>query len=298
VNIHHLELFYYVAKHGGISQAVRRMPYGIQQPAVSSQLIQLEETLGVTLFHRRPFRLTPAGVELYAYVEPFFGQMDAVTMKLRGGSIRHVGVGASEIVLRDHLPTVVNSVRHTFPHLKMTLREGYQSQVEAWLDKGEIDIAFTLLEDRSPKTFNHIFIAEIPLMLIVPRRSGVKTAEELWNKDRIDESLVTLPAYEAMCKNFQAGLTKKRIDWFPSIEVSSLKLIETYVVNGYGIGLFLDIPATRLSPELRSLTLPASDFPPVRFGVLWRGKPTPVVDAFIESTRARARELFGRGKTA
>src|SRR5207249_2232437 len=35
MNIHHLELFYYVARHGGIVPAVRNMPYGIQQPAAS-----------------------------------------------------------------------------------------------------------------------------------------------------------------------------------------------------------------------------------------------------------------------
>ena len=59
MNIHHLELFYYVARHGGISEAVRNIPYGIQQPAVSGQIAQLEEFLGTTLFHRRPFSLTP-----------------------------------------------------------------------------------------------------------------------------------------------------------------------------------------------------------------------------------------------
>ena len=53
LNIHHLELFYYVARHRGISEAVRNMPYGIQQPAVSAQLLQLEDHLGVTLFQRR-----------------------------------------------------------------------------------------------------------------------------------------------------------------------------------------------------------------------------------------------------
>src|ERR1700677_3058512 len=60
MNVHHLELFYYVAKHGGISEAVRKMPYGIQQSAISSQILQLEETLGLKLFQRRPFNLTPA----------------------------------------------------------------------------------------------------------------------------------------------------------------------------------------------------------------------------------------------
>src|SRR5215831_13159259 len=45
MNVHHLELFYYVAKHGGIMPAVRNIPYGIQQPAVSAQVAQLEEFL-------------------------------------------------------------------------------------------------------------------------------------------------------------------------------------------------------------------------------------------------------------
>ena len=50
MNVHHLELFYYVAKHGGIMPAVRNIPYGIQQPAVSAQVSELEEFLGGTLF--------------------------------------------------------------------------------------------------------------------------------------------------------------------------------------------------------------------------------------------------------
>ena len=38
--------------------AVRNIPYGIQQPAVSGQILQLEEYLGGPLFQRRPFQLT------------------------------------------------------------------------------------------------------------------------------------------------------------------------------------------------------------------------------------------------
>ena len=68
MNVHHLELFFYVAKHGGISSAVRHMPYGIQQPAVSGQILQLEEYLGQKLFHRRPFSLTPGGERLFRFI--------------------------------------------------------------------------------------------------------------------------------------------------------------------------------------------------------------------------------------
>src|SRR5216683_3301253 len=67
-----------------ISEAVRNIPYGIQQPAMSGQVIQLEEFLGVTLFHRRPFALTPPGEELYQFIKPFFDHLQAMADKLRG----------------------------------------------------------------------------------------------------------------------------------------------------------------------------------------------------------------------
>jgi DNA-binding transcriptional LysR family regulator len=290
MNIHHLELFYYVAKYGGISEAARNMPYGIQQPAISGQLIQLEEFLGVTLFQRRPFALTPAGGELYQYVEPFFGKLDAITQKLQGGTVHHIRIGASEIVLRDHLPALMRMIREKFPLLRFMLREGYQPEIESWLDRQEIDLGLTLLGERQPPGITTVPLLRMPLMLMVPRKSRLKSAEDLWKMDRIEEALITLPAYEAMCRNFQQGLSRKGIDWFPSIQVSSLKLIETYVASGYGIGLFLDIPKTRLSPEVRSLPLP--DFEPVSFGALWRGKASPVIDVFLEAIKLRAKELM------
>jgi DNA-binding transcriptional LysR family regulator len=289
VNIHHLELFYYVARHGGISEAVRNMPYGIQQPAVSGQIIQLEDFLGVKLFHRRPFELTQQGEDLYGFIEPFFGQLNAVAQKLQGGTAHHIRIGASEIVLRDHLPVLTQKVRQKFPKLTFSLREGYQSDVEAWLEKQEIDLALTLLNERPPAGFQTVLLLRLPLMLIVPRKSRWQSADQLWELDRIDESLITLPSYEAMCRNFQQGLSKRGLDWFPAIEISSLNLIETYVTNGYGIGLLLDVPKMKLLPEVRRLPLP--DFEPVSFGAMWRGKSTPVIDAFLEVCKGRAAEL-------
>lgn len=289
MNVHHLELFYYVARHGGISEAVRNMPYGIQQPAVSGQIIQLEDFLGAKLFHRRPFQLTPPGEELYQFIAPFFGQLDTVAQKLQGGTAHHIRIGASEIVLRDHLPTLAQKVRQKFPKLTFTLREGYQPEVVAWLEKQEIDLALTLLNERLPAGFQTVKLLVLPLMLIVPRKSRWQSADQFWEQDRIEEPLITLPAYEEMCRNFQQGLARKGLDWFPSIEVSSLNLIETYVASDHGVGLFLDVPKKKLSPLVRRLPLP--DFEPVTFGALWRGKTPPVVEAFLEVVKGRAGEL-------
>ncbi len=114
MNVHHLELFYYVARHGGIMPAVRNIPYGIQQPAVSSQISQLEEFLGVTLFQRRPFALTAEGEKLFRFIQPFFANLDKMASEIQGGQARNIRIGASTIVLREYLPGLFQAVRKKF----------------------------------------------------------------------------------------------------------------------------------------------------------------------------------------
>src|SRR5947207_444911 len=122
MNVHHLELFYYVARHGGISPAVRHMPYVIQQPAVSAPMRTLEEDIGTKLFERTPFRLTPAGEKLFSHAEPFFSNLTAVAQRLQQKALPHLRVGASDVVLRTHFPVVLERLRHHHPKVRLALR--------------------------------------------------------------------------------------------------------------------------------------------------------------------------------
>src|SRR4051812_17365635 len=130
MNVHHLELFYYVARHGGISAALRHIPYGIQQPAVSGQMLALEETVGTKLFERSPFRLTPAGERLFAHVQPFVENLTSVLAELRSSSEPELRIGGAELVLRDHVPVVMQRVRAAHPRIRLSLHSGFQAQVE------------------------------------------------------------------------------------------------------------------------------------------------------------------------
>ena len=289
MNIHHLELFYYVAKYGGISEAVRNIFYGIQQPAVSAQIIQLEEDLGVTLFHRRPFALTPSGEELQTFITPFFSELDTVADRIRGGSGQQVRIGASEVVQRDHLPDIALNVRKRYPNLKLVLREGYRQQLEAWLQNQELDLAITLVESKPPAGIHFEELIHLPLGLLVEKSHRLVNAEDLWKHDRIEEALITLPAAEGIPRHFQQVLAKRGIDWYPRLEVSSLALVETYTANGFGIGLSLNVPKTIRSPKVRMVALP--DFPPVMVGAMWTGKLTPLIECFIEECKRRAEFL-------
>lgn len=292
MNIHHLELFYYVAKHGGISEAVRNIPYGIQQPAMSGQIIQLEEFLGVPLFQRRPFALTPAGRELYDFIKPFFDNLQSVADKLRGGTSQHVRIGASEVVLRDHLPDVLNALRKKFPSMKLSLREGYQPELISWLEKKELDLAITLLDGKPGPGIKSLPLFDMPLILLVQADSPIKSADQLWKQDRIGQPLISLPTNEPIYKNFQDGLARLKVDWFTSIEVSTVQLVECYVSNGYGVGLSIAIPKAKPARNLRAL--PLEGFAPVPFGVLWTGKPSSIIQALLDNIQSIARILSNR----
>jgi DNA-binding transcriptional LysR family regulator len=293
MNVHHLELFYYVARHGGIMPAVRNIPYGIQQPAVSSQIAQLEENLGITLFQRRPFSLTPAGKKLFDHIQPFFANLDTLESDLSGGEARHIRIGASVIVLRDHLPAMLQNLRKKFPNLKISLREGHQPELESFLLKEEIDLAVSIVEKKSAPGIHSLPLIEVPLVLLVETKSKFTEAGQLWQLDKIPEVLICLPGTEAICKNFQQGLAKIGVDWFPGIEVSSLDLIETYVAGGLGIGLSVSIPNTSCSPKIRALPLPG--FAPILIGALWRGKATPLIQGLLDELKLRAKQFSSSG---
>ena len=290
MNIHHLELFYYVAKHGGIMPAVRNIPYGIQQPAVSGQIIELEEDLGTTLFQRRPFQLTPAGQELYAFIKPFFENVEPMAEKLRGGVSQHLRIAASEIVLRDHLPSILQDLRRQFPKLKVTLRGAYTPQMVQWLEEREIDVCIGVVNSHTPAGVESRAMFKIPPVLIVPKNSKIKSAEELWAMDRIEETLITVPRDEFVTRVFQAGLARLKVDWFVGIEVATLELVQTYVVNGYGIGLTVGVPKMKYHPQVR--VLPLEGFEPAIFGVMWQSGRNPVLEGLVKSVEKAARKLM------
>lgn len=275
MNVHHLELFYYVARFGGISRAVRRMPYGIQQPAVSSQMLLLEQDLGKKLFERIPFRLTREGEELFAFVNPFFSNLDNVALSLRKQAVPQLRIGASEIVLRNHLPHLLTRLQANHPGLRITLRSGLQAQMEAALQDQEIDLAITPLESKLPPRIHCLRLVRIPLVLLAPKSLKVKTAAALWANGTVEHPLISLPATETVSRQFRKGLQRLKVDWPMRMEASSLDLITRYVVNGYGIGLSVHDNDIVRHPQVRVLELP--DFEPLEITAFWNGSMSPVV---------------------
>jgi DNA-binding transcriptional LysR family regulator len=294
VNIHHLELFFHVARHGGIMEAVRNMPYGIQQPAVSGQILQLESDLGVKLFTRRPFELTDAGRELYAFVSPFFSQVEVVGERLRGGENQSLRLAASVFALREHLPDILRELRGKFPKLRINLRDAHQPAIAGLLEKREVDCAITVMEGPLSPGFQGERLIDIGAAFLVPKGHKAQNAEDLLERVAAGQErtpLISLPANEALPRRFKEFLSKRGMEWAPDIEVTALDLIDTYAAGGFGIGFTLRLPGKKISPGLRALPLEA--MPPLVIGFVWSEPPTPPIEALRGILRIQADALAG-----
>jgi DNA-binding transcriptional LysR family regulator len=295
MNIHHLELFYFVAKYEGITAAVRKMPYGIQQPAVSGQILQLEKQLGVKLFNRRPFALTPSGEELYDYLYPFFSRLSEVEARLKGEESRHLRIAASASVLKNHLPEVLSDLRKREPDLRLTLREVEPADIHNLLANQQVDLAVSIMYGKLTEGLQAAELMKLPLVMLVPDSIKARRFSDLLEDDEFGKGkvgkfpLVGLPLGEIVSKLFQEELDARQIQWAPSVEVESLAMVAEYAARDFGVGISVSIPGVEPPKGLREVKL--RDFAPVRIGVLYQGTLKPLASEFLAAARKKARSL-------
>ncbi len=133
-----------MARAGSISRASTIL--NIAQPALSRQLIKLEEEIGVSLLlrHGRGVRLTRAGSSLLEHANAVLRQVDQISELVRAPQTSfagHVVFGlppAAGLVIG---PVVVEMLRERWPHASIHVREGISSSLEEWLLDRRLDLA-------------------------------------------------------------------------------------------------------------------------------------------------------------
>jgi len=283
-NLHHLELFYHVARNGGITAAARGMPYGIQQPAISGQISLLEGELGVRLFQRRPFNLTPAGQELYDFLAPFFGALPDIAARISGTASRRLRLAAPATIIRQHLPDVLAAVRKARPDFELSLVDADQRGAFDLLEREEVDLAVCELESRPPAGIRTEVLISMPLVLLLP--DSYQVARSGMHGMAVELPLIRPATDTVLYRLFAKALTKARLDWPARIEVNSLELVHAYVARGFGSGLSVKAPGITPPEGTRAWEIP--DCPELAIAAAWRGKLTPLAEMVLAGLRQRA----------
>ncbi len=294
VNLHHLRLFHYVADAKGISAAVKIIPYGIQQPAISQQLLQLEEELGVKLFERRPFSLTPAGERLYRFTAKAFNDLEETLKSLKDDVGIRIRVACPSVISANYLPKIVSGLLDDFSFLRPNILEIEGSGVFGALFNKEIDIAITMADLPRSKSIVSTRIISLPLSIIVPEKHRF-LEKGFWPKtDFAEEKWIAVQERTGGVDDLKVGLTNFGIVPEFSASTNSIEAALNYVSLGIGVALMAQPPETMLAPrKLKALPLPEE------FGVLDikvvrlknNNLEKCVIDSFISNAKKLGKEL-------
>ena len=120
----------------------------ITQAAITLQIQNLEDTLGVQLFerHSRPIRLTPAGTAFLREARVILEDIDRAVAKVQETSVGYSGTlhfGYTKGFERSRLPMVLRSFHREFPNVLLAAHRKDDDILSASLRNREYDMVFT-----------------------------------------------------------------------------------------------------------------------------------------------------------
>ncbi len=140
-----LEYFLGVASELHFSRAADKL--FIAQPALSRQIQQLEENLGVMLFERdkRNVKLTTAGEYLRDEAKQVLSQLENIskrTQQIHKGEDGEIRIGHPGSAIYSVIPPILTSLRKYFPEIKAKLSEVLEDNLFEDLKNYQVDVGF------------------------------------------------------------------------------------------------------------------------------------------------------------
>lgn len=303
VALRHLRYFRAVAEELHFGRAAERL--GMTQPPLSQQIRQLEERLEVRLFARtsRNVSLTAAGSTLLERSGAVFEALrDAVegTRRADAGEIGTVTISFATSVMLNALPAVVREFRESAPDVRLELRELSTAEQVDGLRAGRLDVGFVREVDHEPELELETVLRE-PLLIGVARshpsaeREGPHALATF-----AGEPFVLFPRDVAPGLHARIVALCGEAGFRPRVVQESLEIATTVSLVAAGVGVTI-VPAS-----IRKLRWGSVRFLEVadagadtRIDVAYRARGrSPVVDAFLDRVRARARSAAGFGGDA
>lgn len=142
-----------VARTGSIRKASERL--NVSASSINRQILELEDAMGVQIFHRLPkrLRLTAAGEVLIGHIRETlkeYGRVQARIEQLRGVSSGTVKIAANQGIADGVLLPIVAQFRRNHPGIAVTISSAPTERVFSELLGGEADLALAYALPRHP----------------------------------------------------------------------------------------------------------------------------------------------------
>lgn len=239
MEIRQLKAFLAIAEAKTFTAGARRV--NVTQAAISMQIRQLEDEVGLQLFTRTPRRviLTEAGESLLDRARKILREHDTAIAEIAElGGVEHgrlrIGSASAEFATQQ-LPPILRGLRSTFPNSDLSVTSGTSATLVEKIMHGEIDTAFVSLPVQNSSITTELLFSDEIVAIAHP-------SHHLAKEKFI--SAATL-AGEPLILGERGGNTRRMIDDFfnaanvrPSItmELSRQEAVNQMVENGLGVG--------------------------------------------------------------
>ena len=240
MEIRQLKAFLAIAEAKTFTAGARRV--NVTQAAISMQIRQLEDEVGLPLFTRTPRRviLTEAGEYLLERARKILREHDSALAEIAevaGAEHGRLRIGsASAMFATQQLPFIMQKLKQKFPNADLTVSSGTSQRLVDKIMHGEIDMAFISLPVDNPNIATELLFSDEIVAIAHPKHP-------LANEKFI--SAATL-AGEKLILGERGGNTRRMVDEFfaaanvkPNItmELSRQEAINQMVEMGLGVGL-------------------------------------------------------------
>ena len=280
-----LRYFEALAAHSHFGRAADAS--AISQPALSMQIKELEESLGISLFERgaRQVRLTGFGEEFALRAREILRSVDELGDLARASRDRLAGrlrIGVIPTVAPYLLPAIVGELAQLHDGLDIRVRETLTAKLIEELSEGRLDTAIVALPVSEP-SFTEVALFSEDFVLVRP---GEDAGKPVPDREMLREMRLLL-LEEGHCFRDQAlsFCNMQSVRPRELLDGSSLSTLVQMV--GAGIGVTL-IPEMAVAVETRSASVSLTRFgdptPSRTIGMIWR-RTSPLAGQFAEIAR-------------
>jgi LysR family hydrogen peroxide-inducible transcriptional activator len=282
ISLRQLEYAVAVGDTRGFHKAAARCH--VSQPALSAQIKELEDSLGVMLFERdrRSVMITPAGEEIVERARRILrevrelGQVAEQARDPFAGTLR---VGVIPTIAPYLLPEVTPGLAKKWPKLKLVFREEKTEDVVAHLESGALDAGLVALE-ADLGALAHEVVMKDPFVVALPRGHALakKKTLDLGELDACDVLLLD----EGHCFRTQAlALCERAGARENEFRATSLATLAQMVTSGTGVTLLpsLAVPVENRRGQIEVRPFRGPHAPSRTIALVWR-KTSPLAPVF------------------
>lgn len=259
-----LRYFLAVVREEGINRAAEVLH--ITQPTLSRQLLQLEEEVGVKLFHRgaRKISLTNEGILLKRRAEEILSLVDRTEKELVEQDALVEGrivIGSGELTAVQELPEMIKSFHEKYPLVSYDIFTATADMVKEQMEKGLVDIGI-LLEPVDMTKFDFIRLKNKERWIVLMRPDDVLAEKAAVSASDLEGKPLILPRRQNVQSElsnwFGDSFDKERVLFTSNFSTNGAIMVQGglgYSLSVEGAVPFLDkqqITYRPLSPELQA----------------------------------------------